>query len=165
MPKGIAERREEVAYLFVRNKIAIDVIGPEGVKYAPFLASLFFFIFFMNLLEIVPGINFPVDSRMAIPAILALLTYDHLQLVGIRQAGLVGYFKETLFPPGVPRLDLHPADVRSSCSRSSSSAADPDDPTLRQHDGRPRAADDLLPFTHDLLAGKQLRSASGRSGS
>ena len=26
---------QEVAYLFVRNNIAIDVIGPEGVKYAP----------------------------------------------------------------------------------------------------------------------------------
>ena len=65
----------ETAYLFVRNRIAIDVIGPEGVKYTAYLATLFFFIFFMNLMEIVPGINFPVTSRMAIPVVLALLTY------------------------------------------------------------------------------------------
>ena len=35
----------------------------------------------MNLLEIVPGINFPVTSAMAIPAILAMHLH-HLQLVG-----------------------------------------------------------------------------------
>src|SRR5918997_501508 len=59
VPKGIGNVTE-TAYLFVRNNIAVDVIGPEGVKYAPLLASMFFFIFFANLLEIIPGINFPV---------------------------------------------------------------------------------------------------------
>ena len=100
VPKGIGLAAEE-AYMFVRNQIAIDVIGPEGIKYAPFLASLFFFIFFCNLLEIVPGINFPVTSRMAIPAFLALLSYVVFVIVGIRKQGLK-YFVNTLFPPGVP---------------------------------------------------------------
>jgi F-type H+-transporting ATPase subunit a len=101
VPKGIQFVAEE-GYLFVRNKIAIDVIGPEGVKYAPFLATLFFFIFFLNLLEIVPGVSFPVTSRLAIPAILALTTYVVFNVVGIRKQGLAGYLKGTLFPPGVP---------------------------------------------------------------
>jgi F-type H+-transporting ATPase subunit a len=100
VPKGIGLLAEE-AYMFVRNQIAIGVIGPEGIKYAPFLASLFFFIFFCNLLEIVPGINFPVTSRMAIPAFLALLSYVVFVGVGIRKQGLK-YFVNTLFPPGVP---------------------------------------------------------------
>ncbi|MBA3628699.1 MAG: F0F1 ATP synthase subunit A [Actinobacteria bacterium] len=100
IPKGIGLMAEE-AYMFVRNQIAIDVIGPEGIKYAPFLASLFFFIFFCNFLEIVPGINFPVTSRMAIPAFLALLSYVVFNVVGIRKQGLK-YFVNTLFPPGVP---------------------------------------------------------------
>ncbi len=77
------------------------MIGPEGIKYAPYLASLFFFIFFCNFLEIVPGINFPVTSRMAIPAFLALLSYVVFNVVGIRKQGLK-YFVNTLFPPGVP---------------------------------------------------------------
>ena len=100
IPKGIGLMAEE-GYMFVRNQIAIDVIGPEGIKFAPFLASLFFFIFFCNLLEIVPGINFPVTSRMAIPAFLALLSYVVFNIVGIRRQGLK-YFVNTLFPPGVP---------------------------------------------------------------
>ena len=101
VPRGF-QNLAELAYNFVRNNIAVDVIGPEGAKYANYLASLFFFIFFCNLLEIVPGINFPVTSRMAIPAALALLTYIVFNVVGIMKQGPVKYFKDTLFPPGVP---------------------------------------------------------------
>jgi F-type H+-transporting ATPase subunit a len=101
VPKGI-QNLAETAYLFVRNQISIDVIGPrDGLRYAPYLAAVFFFIFFLNLLEIIPGINFPVTSRMAIPALLAVLTYLVFNFVGIRHHGL-SYFKDTLFPPGVP---------------------------------------------------------------
>ncbi|MFN2489188.1 MAG: F0F1 ATP synthase subunit A [Actinomycetota bacterium] len=102
VPKG-TQNLAETAYLFVRNSIAIDVIGPkDGPRYASYLASLFYFIFFMNLLEIVPGVNFPVTSRMAIPAALALLSYVVFNVVGIRHQGGWKYFKDTLFPPGVP---------------------------------------------------------------
>ena len=102
VPKGL-QNIAESAYFFVRDQIAIDVIGPkDGLRFAPYLATIFFFIFFMNLLEIVPGINFPVTSRMAIPAALALLTYLIFNIVGIVKQGPLRYFKDTLFPPGVP---------------------------------------------------------------
>jgi F-type H+-transporting ATPase subunit a len=102
VPKGF-QTVAETAYLFVRNQIAIDVIGPEeGPRYANYLAALFFFIFFGNLLEIIPGINFPVNSRMAIPAVLAVLTYIIFNFVGIKKQGFRHYFGGTLFPPGVP---------------------------------------------------------------
>jgi F-type H+-transporting ATPase subunit a len=39
---------------------------------------------------------------MAIPAALALLTYIVFNVVGIMKQGPVKYFKDTLFPPGVP---------------------------------------------------------------
>jgi F-type H+-transporting ATPase subunit a len=103
VPKGM-QNITETAYSFVRNQIALDVIGPkDGLKYAPYLAALFFFIFFSNLLEIIPGINFPVTSRMAIPAVLSLLTYIIFNIIGIVKQGPIHYFKETLFPPGVPK--------------------------------------------------------------
>lgn len=101
VPKGI-QNLAESAYLFVRNQIAIDVIGPaDGPKYANYLAALFFFIFFSNLLEIIPGIAFPVTSRMAIPAFLSLLTYLIFNFLGFKKQGW-RYVKDTLFPPGVP---------------------------------------------------------------
>ncbi|MDP9222846.1 MAG: F0F1 ATP synthase subunit A [Actinomycetota bacterium] len=104
VPKGF-QTLAETGYLFVRNQIAIDVIGPEeGPKYANYLAALFFFVFFGNLLEIVPGINFPVTSRMAIPALLSALTYLIFNFIGIKKQGLRQYFGGTLFPPGVPKV-------------------------------------------------------------
>ena len=101
VPKG-SQNLAETGYLVVRNNIAIDTIGPEGAKYAPYLAAVFFFIFFNNLLEIIPGINFPVTSRMAIPAALAFLTWVIFNVVGIIKQGPFRYFKDTLFPPGLP---------------------------------------------------------------
>jgi len=102
VPKG-ARNIGETLYLFVRNNIAIDVIGPEGVKYAGYLASVFFFILFMNVMAIIPGIHFAPTSRMAIPFMLALLTYLIFNIVGIVKQGPVGYLKGTLFPPGAPK--------------------------------------------------------------
>jgi F-type H+-transporting ATPase subunit a len=104
VPRGI-QNLAETAYLFVRDQIAIDIIGPrDGLRFAPYLAALFYFIFFMNLLEIVPGINFPVTSRMAIPAALSVFTYLIFNAIGIKHQGVIRYFKETMFPPGVPGL-------------------------------------------------------------
>lgn len=104
VPKG-ARNLAETGYLFVRNNIAIDVIGPkDGPKYANYLASIFFFILFMNVLAIVPGIHFAPTSRMAIPFMLAILTWIIFNIVGIVKQGPLGYLKGTLFPPGVPKL-------------------------------------------------------------
>lgn len=101
VPKG-AGNLAETAYLFVRNSIAIDVIGPQGAKFAGYLASAFFFILFCNLLAIVPGIHFAPTSRMAIPAMMAITTYLIFNVVGLAKQGPIKYFKDTLFPPGVP---------------------------------------------------------------
>ncbi|MFN2589109.1 MAG: F0F1 ATP synthase subunit A [Actinomycetota bacterium] len=103
VPQGWQNVTEQ-AYLFVRNQIAVDVIGPQdGLRYAPYLTAVFFFIFFCNLLEIVPGINFPVTSRMAIPAALAFFTWVIFVFIGFKKHGL-RFLKDTLFPPGVPKL-------------------------------------------------------------
>lgn len=103
VPRGI-QTVAESAYMFVRNRIAVDVIGPqEGPRYAPYLTALFFFIFFNNLLEIVPGINFPTTSRMAIPFFLAIVTWFIFNIVGVVKQGVGHYLKGTLFPPGVPK--------------------------------------------------------------
>jgi F-type H+-transporting ATPase subunit a len=102
VPRGM-QYAAETGYLFVRNNIAIDIMGPVGAKYAPFLTSLFFFIFFSNLLEILPFINFPVTSRMGIPAILALISWFVYVTVGLRHHGL-SYVKDIAFPPGTPKL-------------------------------------------------------------
>jgi F-type H+-transporting ATPase subunit a len=91
----------ESAVEFVRDGIGRDVIGVEGTKYVPYLMSLFFFILVGNLFEITPLINFPITSRMALPAFLALLTYVIFMFVGFKKNGF-HYLWDTIWPKHVP---------------------------------------------------------------
>lgn len=86
---------------FIRDEVAVGIIGPEGIKYAPYLLSVFLFILVGNLFEIAPFINFPITSRMPLPALLALLTWLIFVIAGVRKQGLK-YFGHLLWPPGVP---------------------------------------------------------------
>jgi len=101
VPRGLQNVMEAVVE-FVRNQIAIEVIGPAGVSWVPFLTTMFVFIFVNNIFEIIPGIQFPVNSRMAIPAFLAALVWVLFNVAGARAQGLGHYLRNTLFPPGVP---------------------------------------------------------------
>lgn len=94
----------ETAVEFVRQQIVIQMIGPEGLPFLAFLSTLFFFIFFGNILEIVPGVNFPLNSRIAFPIVMALISWVTYNMVGIRRHGLFGYLKLVMFPPGAPLL-------------------------------------------------------------
>ncbi|MHB1739562.1 MAG: F0F1 ATP synthase subunit A [Actinomycetes bacterium] len=89
-------------YDFIRKDIAADVIGREGIRYAPYLATVFAFVFVMNFFEIVPGAQFPVTSRIAYPAMLAALTWLIYNVIGVRRHGLLGYLRGIMFPPGLP---------------------------------------------------------------
>jgi F-type H+-transporting ATPase subunit a len=86
---------------FVRDGIARDVIGQEGGKYLPYLLSIFFFILVGNLFEVTPLINFPITSRMAIPAFLAIVTYFIFTIVGFGRNNF-RYLIDTVWPKSVP---------------------------------------------------------------
>lgn len=101
---GRLQAAAEALVEFVREQVAIDVIGPDGRRYAPLLVSIFFFVWFNNLFEIIPFVNFPSTSRIAYPMFLAAIVWVTFLVVGIRTQGLVTYFKDILIPPGVPML-------------------------------------------------------------
>ena len=88
---------------FVRDQIAIQAMGQEGVKWVPLLTTIFLFVWINNLFEIVPFINFPTTSRMALPAFLAIGVYVLFIFQGFKHQGFA-YLKNTLFPPGAPKL-------------------------------------------------------------
>src|SRR5437588_3083222 len=89
---------------FVRDQILLQMIGPEGLGWLPFLCTLFFFIFLGNILEIIPGFSFPLNSRLAFPLVMAVTSWVVYNGVGIKRHGLVGYLKAVMFPPGAPKL-------------------------------------------------------------
>ena len=102
VPVGV-QHVAEAGVNFIEESVVMETIGPEGKKYMPFLTTMFFFILFSNIFEVIPGIQFPANSRMAIPITLALVVWLIYNFVGIRSQGLFGYFKNSLFPPGVPK--------------------------------------------------------------
>ena len=101
VPRGLQNLIESIIE-FVREQIAIQVIGREGLPWVPFLTAMFMFILVGNLFEVIPFIQFPANARMAIPAFLAATVWILFVVMGIRYQGL-GYFKNVLFPPGVPK--------------------------------------------------------------
>jgi F-type H+-transporting ATPase subunit a len=89
----------ESVYGFVRNNIAVEMIGPAGVKFAPYLTTLFTFILLNNFWGIVPFVQISPNSHIAFPAFLAVISYVMFIWVGIRHHGFVKYFKAALIPP------------------------------------------------------------------
>lgn len=100
VPAG-AQNLAETSINFI-DDIGLQTMGPEGRKYTPFLASIFFFVFFTNIFEVVPVIQMPASARVALPMLLALTVWFVFVIVGIIKQGPIGYFKNSLFPPGVP---------------------------------------------------------------
>jgi F-type H+-transporting ATPase subunit a len=92
----------ESVYGFVRDGVAKDIIGHEGIRFAPYLASLFLFILFNNIWGIVPGVQMSPNSHIAFPAFLAILSYIIFNYVGIKKFGFKKYVLNQLIPPGTP---------------------------------------------------------------
>jgi F-type H+-transporting ATPase subunit a len=102
VPTG-AQKWAEGTVEIVRKGVILEVMGPAGLGYLPFLFSIFVFIWVNNTFGIVPFIQFPTTARMAIPAFLAVLVWVVFNVEGVRAQGGLHYLKNTLFPPGVPK--------------------------------------------------------------
>jgi F-type H+-transporting ATPase subunit a len=98
---GRMQTAVEGVHGFVKNNIAAEVIGHGHEKYVPYLMTLFVLIFAFNFMEVFPGIAFPATSKIAVPLFLAATAWLYFIVEGIRTSGL-RYFKDVLFPPGIP---------------------------------------------------------------
>jgi F-type H+-transporting ATPase subunit a len=101
-PKLVPTKKQWIAesiYGFVRNNIAVDMIGHRGVAFAPYLTTLFVFIFVNNLWQIIPFVQISPMAHIAFPAILAIISYVMFIWVGIRHHGFGKFFKHSLMPP------------------------------------------------------------------
>ncbi|GAA2596847.1 F0F1 ATP synthase subunit A [Actinomadura fulvescens] len=116
VPRGV-QNVGEVTYLFVRDQVARPTIGKEGDAWMPFLFSTFLFILVMNWMGVIPVLQFPVNSHIAFPIVLALVVYVAMIFLSIKHQGFVGYFKNMMFPPGLPKplyLILSPIELLSN---------------------------------------------------
>lgn len=102
VPEGVSNVAE-AGIEFIRN-MCTDVIGEQGVKYFPFIATLFFFILFNNMVGLIPGFK-PGTGTIGVTATLAILTWVVFVWVGIAKNGFFGYMK-SLIPSGVREMGL-----------------------------------------------------------
>ena len=100
VPRGV-QNLGEMAILAVRDQILRPSLGRRGDSYLPFLVSLFFFIYIMNLMELIPIFQFPVTSRIGFVWPLVFIVYFLYLYLGVKNQGPWGYLKN-MIPPGVP---------------------------------------------------------------
>ena len=114
----------EAAYDLTRNQIAgQNLEGRFAIKWFPFCATLFFFIWFSNILGYIPlptnteetvdvfGLAVPsfaiyaATANISVPLMLTLIVWISYNLEGVRRHGFFGYLK-TWLPPGLE--DMNP---------------------------------------------------------
>jgi F-type H+-transporting ATPase subunit a len=98
MVPGRMQSIAELLYEFVA-KLVRDSIGEEGMKFFPFVFTLFMFILAMNLLGMVPY-SFTVTSHIVVTFALAAFVWLMVTATGFARHGF-GYLK-LFVPEGVP---------------------------------------------------------------
>lgn len=93
----------ELGYTFIRDQISRETIGKAGDKFIPFLFTLFFFVFFMNVMGIIPFAQFPPSALFVYPVMLAMMVWVTYMYVGMKKQGPIKFFTNMMFPPGVPK--------------------------------------------------------------
>lgn len=98
-PKGV-QSLVEMLVVFVRDSIARPMIGENKYqRYLPYLLTLFFFIFFCNILGLIPffpaGAN--ITGNIAVTATLAVITFLITNISGNKH-----YWTDIFNTPGVP---------------------------------------------------------------
>ena len=99
-PRGIRNFAESIVE-FIENGIIMQTMGKQGLKWTPFLLSLFVFIYLCNVPGIIPFFQMPATARVAVPMMLSLTVWATFIGVGLKHQG-AGYFGHLLWPPGVP---------------------------------------------------------------
>jgi len=95
-PSGIQSFFEPII-IFVRDDIAKANIGPKYERYMPYLLTIFFFIWFNNMLGMMPG-GANLTGNIAVTLVLALMT-----LLITVFSGNKSYWGHIFATPGVPK--------------------------------------------------------------
>ena len=126
LTKGASARRlvptrmqsiAEMSYIFVADMIR-SAAGTEGLKFFPFVFTLFMFVLFANLIGLFPLIHpFTVTSHIVVTFSLAIFVFLMVIVVGLSRHGLRFF---SIFAPKVPLpmlVLLIPIEIVSFLSR------------------------------------------------
>jgi F-type H+-transporting ATPase subunit a len=95
---GRAQSVAEVLHDFVAGTLK-DATGKDGMKFFPFVFSLFLFVLTANMVGMIPG-SFTVTSHVIVTFALAMLVMGTVVVVGFMKHGT--HFLHLFVPSGVP---------------------------------------------------------------
>jgi F-type H+-transporting ATPase subunit a len=95
VPRGLQNFFEVVLEQF--QQLIDDVIGPEGRRFLPLIATLGLFILVGNLLGLVPGMNGPT-TNLNTTAACAIVVFFAYHYIGIRKQGALTYLQHFMGP-------------------------------------------------------------------
>jgi F-type H+-transporting ATPase subunit a len=95
VPRGLQNFLEVVLEQF--QAMIDDVIGPEGRRYLPLIATLGLFILTGNLISLVPGLAGPT-ANLNTTAACALIVFVSYHFIGVRTQGLLAYLNHFTGP-------------------------------------------------------------------
>ncbi len=92
----------EMGLDFVRNGIAHDLLGrKDGNRFLPILSTIFFMILFMNLTGIIPGLQVAGTAIIAVPLLLAVVSYVTFIYAGLKKSPKK-FLRNSFAPSGIP---------------------------------------------------------------
>jgi len=106
----------ELAYEFIASMVRENA-GKDGMKYFPFIFTLFFFILFGNMLGMIPG-SFTFTSHIIVTFAMAICVVVGVTVIGFIRHG-AGFLK-FFVPEGAPApmlVLLVPIEIISYCVR------------------------------------------------
>lgn len=111
---GLVATADFIFEIFVKHFDTI--LGKENREHVPFCASVFFFVFFANLLGLVPGMP-AITTTVWVNVALAVVVFAYFNLCGVRANGLFGYIKHFCGPALMVAPLVFPAEILSACLR------------------------------------------------
>jgi len=115
VPKGTQNLME--AYLNGVLQMGTDVMGKENArKYIPLIATIGLFVGIANLIGVIPGFEAPT-AFLEMPLTLALVVFVYYNYVGIKEQGIIKYFKHFMGPVWWLYWLMFPIEIVSHFSR------------------------------------------------
>lgn len=116
--KIIPSKFQSILELIIQTfeNLLVDIIGEQGKKYLPLIGTIGLFIFFCNILGLVPGFMSPTSKlNVTVGCALVVFVYYHWQ--GIKSQGIIKYLKHFTGPTPLLAPLLMPIEIISHFSR------------------------------------------------